>query len=140
MHSAFAQDEKTMTKRIIRAIENPYSTMVGHVTGRLLLQRPGYSVDLTKVIDACIANGKIMELNAQPKRLDMDWRLWHAASQKGLLCCINTDAHHVNQLQFFKAGVNAARKGWLETKHVINTLSLVQIKKMLQKIQGTKKN
>jgi DNA polymerase (family X) len=135
VHSAFAQDEKTMTKRLIKAIENPYSTMVGHVTGRLLLQRPGYAVNIPKIIDACIANGKIMELNAQPKRLDMDWRFWHAASQKGLLCCINTDAHHKDQLQYFKAGVNIARKGWLQTKHVINTLSLKQIQKLLQDVK-----
>ena len=83
VHSSLQQDEKTMTKRIIRAIENPCSTIVGHVTGRVLFERDPYAVNLSKVIDACIANKKIMELNGNPKRLDMDWRYWHAASQKG---------------------------------------------------------
>lgn len=133
VHSAFAQDEKTMTKRIIKAIEHPYTTMVGHVTGRLLLRRDPYAVNLTKVIDACIANGKIMEINANPMRLDMDWRLWHAASQKGLFCSINTDAHSTDNLEFFRAGVNIARKGWLEKKHILNTRSLKQVQKFLQK-------
>ena len=136
VHSVFNQDEKTMTKRLIRAIEHPYSTMVGHVTGRILLKREGYRVNLPKVIDACIANGKIMELNASPMRLDMDWRLWHSASEKGLLCAINTDAHSVDHLEFFRAGVNAARKGWLEKKHIINTLSLKEMRKLLKKFRG----
>lgn len=132
VHNALQQDEKKMTKRIIRAIENPYSTMVGHVTGRLLLKRAPYKVDVAKVIDACIANGKIMEINANPMRLDMDWRLWHAAKLKGLKCCINTDAHSVESLQFFRAGVNVARKGWLEKKDILNTYTLKQVQKALR--------
>jgi DNA polymerase (family 10) len=131
VHSALSQDEKTMTKRIIRAIENPYATMVGHLTGRLLLKREGYKVNVAKVIDACIANKKIMELNANPMRLDMDWRWWHYASDKGLLCCINTDAHSVDTLQFFRAGVNAARKGWLKKSDILNTRALAQVQKFL---------
>ncbi len=132
VHSSLRQDEKTMTKRIIRAIEHPRLTILGHPTGRLLLQREGCSVNLQKVIDACIANKKIMELNGNPHRLDMDWRFWHAASEKGLLCCINTDAHTTEGLEFFRAGVNIARKGWLEKKHVLNTLSLKEMKKYLK--------
>jgi len=132
IHSSLQQDEKTMTERIIKAIENPYSTMVGHVTGRLLLRREPYKVDVSKVIDACIANGKIMELNSNPMRLDMDWRLWHAAKDKGLMCCINTDAHSVDNLQFFRAGVNVARKGWLEKKDILNTYPLTAVQKMLK--------
>jgi DNA polymerase (family X) len=132
VHNALQQDEKTMTRRLIRAIENPYTTMVGHVTGRLLLKREPYKINLAKVIDACIANGKVMELNANPMRLDMDWRFWHAASEKGLLCCINTDAHHTDHLQFYRAGVNSARKGWLTKDDVINTLPLKQIQKFLK--------
>ncbi len=138
VHSVLNQDEKTMTKRIIRAIENPYSTMVGHVTGRLLLRREGYSVNVAKVIDACIANGKIMELNANPQRLDMDWRYWHAASSRGLMCCINTDAHSVETLQFYRAGVNAARKGWLEKRHILNTRPLKDVQKYLKEIKKPK--
>lgn len=132
VHSSRNQDEKTMTKRIIKAIEHPCTTMLGHLTGRLLLKREPYKVDIQKVIDACIANKKIMELNGNPRRLEMDWRLWHAAANKGLLCCINTDAHAANQLLFIRAGVNAARKGWLEKKNVINTLPLKEIQKFLK--------
>jgi DNA polymerase (family X) len=132
VHNALSQDEKTMTRRIIRAIENPYTTMVGHITGRLLLQREPYKVNLTQVIDACIANGKIMEINANPKRLDMDWRYWHGASEKGLMCCINTDAHHTDHLEYFRAGVNCARKGWLRKADVLNTRSLKEVKKILR--------
>ena len=122
VHSSLHQDEKTMTRRLIRAIEHPSTTMVGHVTGRVLLQRDPYAVNLSKVIDACIANHKIIEINGNPMRMDMDWRYWHAASQKGLLCCINADAHAADQLAFVRSGINVARKGWLEKKQVINTL------------------
>ncbi|MBS0604488.1 MAG: DNA polymerase/3'-5' exonuclease PolX [Verrucomicrobia bacterium] len=135
VHNALSQDEKTMTKRIIRAIENPYSTMLGHATGRLLLRREPYKVNLNKVIDACIANNKIIELNGNPMRLDMDWRLWHAASEKGLMCCINPDAHHTDHLQFYRAGVNIARKGWLEKEDVLNTRPLKQVQKFLKEMR-----
>jgi DNA polymerase (family 10) len=131
IHSSLSQDEKTLTKRIIRTLENPHSTIMGHVTGRLLLKREAYKVNIQKVIDACIANGKIMELNANPQRLDMDWRLWHKARDKGLLCCINTDAHSKDHLRFFKAGVNVARKGWLRKQDVVNTRPLKEFRKVL---------
>jgi len=132
VHSALQQDEKKMTKRLIRAIEHPQTTILGHPTGRLLLQREPYAVNIPKIIDACIANKKIIELNANPMRLDLDWRFWHAASERGLLCSINPDAHAADQLIFVKAGINSARKGWLEKKHVINTRSLKEIKKLLK--------
>lgn len=134
VHSSLQQDERTMTKRIIRAIEHPSTTIVGHVTGRILLQRDPYRVNLSKIIDACIANHKIIEINGNPMRMDMDWRYWHAASQKGLLCCINADAHAADQLIFVRSGINVARKGWLEKKHVINTRSLKEIKELFQKM------
>lgn len=132
VHSALRQDEKAMTKRLIRAIEHPLSRIVGHVTGRLLLQREPYAVNLQKVIDACIANGKIMELNAHPMRLDMDWRYWHKASERGLLCSINPDAHDIQGLKFVQAGVNVARKGWLEKKHILNTYPRNKVEKILK--------
>lgn len=133
VHSSLSQDEATMTKRLIRAIEHPLTTMIGHLTGRLLLQRDSYKINVSKIIDACISNGKIIEINGHPQRLDMDWRFWHSASTRGLLTCINTDAHHVDDMNFIQAGINIARKGWLEKKHVINTLSLAQIKKFLNR-------
>ena len=137
IHSSLQQDEKTMTKRLIKAIEHPYTTMVGHLTGRLLLRREAYALNVPKVIDACIANGKIIEINANPQRLDMDWRFWHAASDKGLMCCINTDAHSIDHLAFFRAGVNVARKGWLEKKHILNTRSLKEVQQLLKKTKNS---
>jgi DNA polymerase (family 10) len=135
VHNALRQDEKTMTKRIIRAIENPYTTMIGHVTGRLLLQREACKVNLTKIIDACIANRKIIELNCNPMRLDMDWRYWHAAREKGLLCCLNTDAHATTHLLFVRAGIGIARKGWLRKEDILNTRTLKQVQKHLRSIR-----
>jgi DNA polymerase (family X) len=132
VHRSFKQDERTMTARLIKAIENPYSTIVGHVTGRLLLRREPYAVNMTKVIDACIANHKMMELNAQPERLDMDWRYWHKAAEKGLICCINPDAHSVYDLEYFRAGVNIARKGWLTKENIFNTLPLKKVRARLK--------
>lgn len=133
IHRSFKLDEKKMTARLIKAIENPYTTMVGHLTGRLLLKREGYAVDVLKVIDACVANHKIIELNAHPMRLDMDWRYWHHAKEKGLKCSINPDAHHIDDLQFYRAGVNIARKGWLEKEDILNTYPLAKVKAFLKK-------
>jgi len=131
IHGSFKLSEKAMTARLIRAIENPYTTIVGHPTGRLLLRREPYSINLAKVIDACIANGKIMEINAHPMRLDMDWRLLRQARDRGLRFAINPDAHSVDNLQYFRAGINIARKGWLEKSDVINSFPLKEIKKII---------
>lgn len=134
VHSSFGLSEEDMTKRIIRAIENPYVTMLAHLTGRILLKREGYAVNIAKVIDAAIANNVIMELNANPKRLDMDWRYWHKARNLGLKCSINPDAHSVEGLRYYAAGVNIARKGWLTREDVVNTKGLVEIRKLLKKV------
>lgn len=131
VHNAFAQDEATMTARIIRAIEHPRTTMLGHVTGRLLLRREGYRVDIAKVIDAAVARGVIVELNASPWRLEMDWRFWRKAAERGLLCSINPDAHETADLGYVHTGVNAARKGWLTRDHVLNTRNLGAVKQYL---------
>ena len=128
VHNAFAQDEETMTARIIRAIEHPRTTMLGHATGRLLLRREGYRVNLAKVTDAAIANGVIVELNASPWRLDLDWRHWRKAAERGLVCAINPDAHETGGLRHVRAGINAARKGWLTRENVLNTRSLAEVK------------
>lgn len=121
VHNAMTQDAATMTARLIRAIEHPHATMVGHLTGRLLLRREPYQLDAAKVIDAAIAHRVIIELNANPWRLDMDWRLWRKAADKGLLCAINPDAHDTEGLRHVAAGINSARKGWLTKAHVLNT-------------------
>jgi DNA polymerase (family 10) len=121
VHSSFSQSEEEMTARVIRAIEHPATTMLGHPTGRILLRREPYKIDLSKVIDAAIANRVIIEINASPRRLDMDWRLWRRAAERGLMCSINPDAHSMEGLSFFDAGVNIARKGWLEKEQVLNS-------------------
>lgn len=133
VHSAFRQDRDAQTKRILRAIENPHTTMVGHLTGRLLLERPGYEVNTEKIIDAAIARGVIIELNASPWRLDLDWRHWRRATERGLLCSINPDAHATGQLEWFRAGVAAARKGWLTKEQVLTTRPLAEAKAHLAK-------
>jgi DNA polymerase (family 10) len=136
VHSSFKQDRDVMTKRILRAIENPHATMLGHLTGRLLLQREGYDVDAEKVIDAAIANKVVVELNASPWRLDMDWRLWRKAAERGLLCSINPDAHDTEGLAHFRAGVGAARKGWLTKASILNAWTLAQVKRYLAQKHG----
>jgi DNA polymerase (family 10) len=120
VHSSFTQSEEEMTARVIRAIEHPGTTMLGHPTGRLLLRREPYKIDLHKVIDAAIANYVIIEINANPRRLDMDWRLWRRAAEKGLMCAINPDAHRTEGLNYFEAGVNIARKGGLGPEQILN--------------------
>lgn len=133
VHASMSMNEEEMTKRIIKAIENPYVTMLGHITGRILLEREGYAVNIQKIIEAAIANNVIIELNSNPKRLDMDWRYWHKAREKGLKCSINPDAHSVKSLNFYIAGVNIARKGWLRKEDIINSRSLSEVKKYLNK-------
>jgi len=136
VHNVFTQDEPTMTARIIRAVEHPRTTMLGHLTGRLLLRREGYRVDAAKIIDAAIAHGVIIELNASPWRLEMDWRLWRKAAERGLLCAINPDAHETAGLAHVRAGVNAARKGWLTREEILNTRPLAGVKKYLSARRG----
>lgn len=133
VHNVFSQDEATMTKRIVRALEHPCTMMLGHLTGRLLLRREAYRVDVAKVIDAAVAHGVIIELNANPARLDMDWRHWRKAAERGLLCCINPDAHDTFGLAHVRAGVNAARKAGLGRGQVLNTRPLAEVKVYLEK-------
>ena len=133
VHNVFNLPEAEMTKRIIRAIENPHVTMLGHVTGRLLLQRPAYAVNIPAIIDAAAETGTIIELNASAWRLDMDWRWWRLAKEKGVKCSINPDAHSTQGLEAVLFGVRAARKGWLTRKDVVNCLPLGQIEAALKK-------
>lgn len=133
VHSAFNQSEDDMTKRLVRAIEHPRATMLGHATGRLLLRREGYRVDLARIIDAAAANGVVIELNASPWRLDLDWRYWRKAAEKGVLAAINPDAHETGGLAHVRTGVNAARKGGLTAEQVLNTRPLAKVKKFFAK-------
>ena len=131
VHSGFTSDEKEMTQRIIRAMENPHVTCLGHPTGRLLLEREAYPLNIPKILDAAAATGTWIELNANPWRLDLDWRWWHKARDLGVLCCINPDAHKTSHLRFLDFGVTLARKGWLRAQDVVNTRTLSQLRKLL---------
>ncbi|MBM3875250.1 MAG: DNA polymerase/3'-5' exonuclease PolX [Verrucomicrobia bacterium] len=124
-------DEADNTKRLIRAAECPHVHMLGHLTGRLLLEREPYKVNAQAVIEACAATGTWIELNANPYRLDMDWRLWPAAKARGVQCVINCDAHRLDHAQFLRFGAGLARKGWLERRDVVNTLPLEQLRQRL---------
>ncbi|MEY2531094.1 MAG: polymerase, partial [Verrucomicrobiota bacterium] len=132
IHSVFNLSEADMTRRIIRAMENPFITMLGHPTGRLLLKREPYHVDLAAIIDAAARTGTWIEINAAPKRLDLDWRWWPLAKQKGVKCVINPDAHRVERLQDLWFGVGVARKGWLTKDDVVNCLPLGKIEQALR--------
>jgi DNA polymerase (family 10) len=132
VHQGFTQSEAEMTRRLIRAVENPFVHILGHLTGRLLLEREPYKVNQTAVIDACAANGTWIELNASPLRCDMDWRLWHYARDKGVKCAINCDAHRYEDAGHLRLGAGLARKGWLEKKDVVNTLPLPALRQALQ--------
>ena len=121
-----------MTKRLIKAAENPFVHMLGHLTGRLLLEREGYKVNQHAVIDACAETGTWIELNASPHRFDMDWRLWKYAKSKGVKCVINCDAHRNEHADYLRLGAGVARKGWLTKADIINTLPLEELRKALR--------
>ena len=127
-----SSDEAENTRRMIRAVENPWVHIIGHATGRLLLDRDAYKINLNAVIDACAETGTWIELNAAPARLDMDWRHWHAARDKGVRCVINCDAHRLDHFNWLRLGTGIARKGWLTKSDVINTLSLPDLRIALQ--------
>lgn len=131
VHSAFTLSEADMTRRIIRAMSNPFVTMLAHPTGRLLLKRDGYAVDIPAIIDAAAATGTWIEINAAPKRLDLDWRWWPLAKEKGVKCVINPDAHRIERLQELWFGIGVARKGWLTKADVMNCLPLGRIENEL---------
>lgn len=133
VHSGFTAPEAEMTRRIIAAVENPNVHILGHLTGRLLLEREPYKVDQHAVIDACAATGTWIELNASPSRFDLDWRLWQYATSKGVKCVINCDAHRVEHAGYLRLGTGVARKGWLTKQDVINVLPLSELRRQLAK-------
>jgi DNA polymerase (family 10) len=121
-------DEAENTRRLIAAAENPNVHMLGHLTGRLLLERDAYKVNQQAVIDACAATGTWIELNASPYRLDLDWRQWQYARSRGVKCVINCDAHRLEHFGFLRLGAGLARKGWLTPADIINTRSLPDLR------------
>jgi len=133
IHQLLKMDEKKATDRLIKAIENPFTAILGHMTGRQHLIRPGYPVNFKKVIDACAANNVIIEINANPYRLDMDWSHIPYALKKGVMISVNPDAHSIGEIDNIHWGVVSARKGGLTKEMTWNALSLNEIKKWIRK-------
>jgi DNA polymerase (family 10) len=131
VHNQFHLPDAEMTRRICRAMENPHVTMLGHLTGRMLLKRDGYAVDHQTIIDCAAETRTVIELNCNPHRLDMDWRWWKRARDKGVLCAINPDAHSTAGLHHLGLGIRLARKGWLRKQDVLNTRSTAEIEAFL---------
>lgn len=139
VHQSFNQSEAEITRRLIAAAQNRYVHILGHLTGRRLLEREAYKVDQRAVVDACAETGTWIELNASPSRFDMDWRLWPYAKSKGVKCVINCDAHRLEHVGYLRLGAGIARKGWLTKDDVINTQDLQRLTLALQvKRTGTR--
>src|SRR5215204_2900425 len=127
VHSRFRLDAKTQTDRIIRAVSNPFTTILGHLTGRMLLRRAGYEVDIDAILSACAEHGVAVEINANPHRLDLDWRWHRRALELGCMFSINPDAHSFDELDLTRWGVLMARKGGIPPERVLNSLDLKRI-------------
>ncbi|QXD15294.1 DNA polymerase/3'-5' exonuclease PolX [Rhodocaloribacter litoris] len=124
IHTGLNMTRDEATRRLLTAIENPFTTILGHPTGRLLLSREGYPIDHEAILAACARHGVAIELNANPRRLDLDWRWVRTAVERGVMIAINPDAHAVEQLELVRWGVAVARKGWLTPAHCLNALPL----------------
>jgi DNA polymerase (family 10) len=133
IHSGFRATEEEMTERLITAIHNDYVSVIGHPTGRLIQKRQPYALNLERLFDAAAKQGVMMEINAFPDRLDLDDVNSRAAKERGIRMSIGTDAHALNQLDFLAMGVSVARRGWLEAKDVINTLT---VEELLRELKG----
>jgi len=133
VHSGFKADEERTTRRVVSAIHNDYVSTIGHPTGRLLLKRQSYALDLDEVLKAAATQDIMLEINAFPDRLDLDDVNSRAAMEQGVMMSIGTDAHGLSQLEFLPLGVEVARRGWLEAKNVANSLSA---KELLKRLKG----
>ena len=133
VHSSFNMAEVAMTERIATAMRNPVLTMLGHPTGRLLLARDAYAVDLNEIIRVAAATRTILEINASPYRLDLDWRWCRQAKTAGVILAINPDAHSVEELAVVSYGVGIARKGWLEAADILNTRPAAEVSALLSR-------
>ncbi|MCX6135937.1 MAG: DNA polymerase/3'-5' exonuclease PolX [Ignavibacteriales bacterium] len=131
VHSSFKMTEQQMTERIVQAISNRNVTMLGHLSGRLLLQRESYPLNQEQVVDAAAKCGTIIEINAHPTRLELNWRMCRYAKEKGVRVAINPDAHTMNGLKDVRFGVGIARKGWLTRQDVLNSMTLKEVQQFL---------
>ncbi len=129
VHSKFSMTEAEATRRVIRALKNPRVTMLGHPTGRLLLEREGYPINLREVIDAAADHGTMIEINSNPRRLDLDWTFCRYAKEKGVLLVINPDAHWTGGLTDVRYGIDVARRGWLGPADIFNTRSAGEVER-----------
>ena len=136
IHSKFKMTEAEATKRVIRALKNKYVTVLGHPTGRLLLGRDGYPINMIEVINAASDYGKAIEINSHPLRLDLDWRLVKYAKEKHVRIFINPDAHNVDGLNDVAYGIGIARKGWLEAKDVVNAWEIKKVESFLHSVRA----
>jgi DNA polymerase (family 10) len=132
IHSRFDMPEEEMTARVCRALANEHLDMLGHPTGRLLLSREGYRINLDRVLEAAKEHDKIVELNAYPNRLDLDWVHCRRAKAMGVMLSINPDAHSTSDLENIEYGIATARRGWLEADDVLNTRDLDAVLEILQ--------
>ncbi len=133
VHSSFGMGAASMTQRIVKAMGNPYMTMLGHPTGRLLLARDGYEVDLNEIIRKAGETETIIEINASPYRLDLDWRWIRQTKEAGVLLAVNPDAHSTEELAVMTYGIGIARKGWLEKDDILNTRDMAGIAGLLSR-------
>ncbi len=127
-----------MEKRIIRAMEHPCTTMLGHPTGRILLAREGYRLDMRAVIEAAARNRVIIELNASPYRLDIDWRYLKLAKEHGVMIAVNPDSHSAGGIDDLYYGIDAARKGWQEKGDILNTRTAEEVKTIFREMRREK--
>ncbi|WLA74229.1 PHP domain-containing protein [Bradyrhizobium diazoefficiens] len=132
IHGRFKLDRKAQTQRLLRAISNPHTTIIGHMTGRQLQRRPGYEIDVEKVLRACAKHDVVVEINAHPWRLDLDWRWHQAALEFGCMMSINPDAHSIPELDHMHWGVLMARKGGVPADRVLNVMTLAEITRYLR--------
>ena len=139
VHSNLKMSEEKAMSRLLAAISNPYTTILGHMTGRLLLSRNGYPVNYKTIIDACANHNVVIELNAHPRRLDMDWRYLDEAISKGVLISIDPDAHEVDAFKDIRFGVLAAQKGGVSKQYNLSSFNLTQFEKFLEKQQAKRR-
>jgi len=132
IHGRFKLDRKAQTQRLLRAISDPHTTIIGHMTGRQLQRRPGYEIDVEKVLRACAKQDVVVEINAHPWRLDLDWRWHQAALDFGCMMSINPDAHSIRELDHIHWGVQMARKGGVPPDRVLNAMPLGEITRYLR--------
>jgi DNA polymerase (family 10) len=140
VHSRFRLDAEAQTARILEAVANPYTTVLGHMTGRLLLRREGYEIDVERVLQACAEHGVAVEINANPHRLDLDWRWHRRALELGCTLSINPDAHSIAELDLTRWGLAVARKGGVPKERVLNAMDLNAMQGFLKARRAARKS